>query len=214
MSKPRTSLSVSVRRYFVDTFFFSRTEFLRDKLVIDIGGKKKNKRGLFDIDKYAKVMYVNLDESTEPDVVADAAKIPLPDESYDAVILGEILEHVPDPVAVLKEARRLLRREGRVLATVPFNVGIHGDPHDYGRYTETYWKMLAEETSFRVESIERQGTMFAVLALMLQHLFRAKRRSWEPLQSWLVHFLMWLDGKTKAPLLKDWTTGYGIVLTK
>ena len=182
--------------------------------MIDIGGKKEGKRGLFDIDKYAKVTYVNIDKSTNPDIVADATSIPIPDECYDVAVMGEILEHLPEPVKALKETRRLLRPGGIVLATVPFMVGIHGDPHDYGRYTETFWQKASSDIGFKNIKIERQGTIFAVLALMVQHLFLSKNVSWRPIQTPLVRFLMWLDKRTKNKTLTAWTTGYGIVFTK
>ena len=105
MSKERTSLSVSVRRHFVDGFFFSHKKlFSPGKKIVDIGGKKDNKRGLFDIGIYgAEVKYVNIDRTTNPDIVSDAAQIPIPDSYCDIVIMGELLEHVPEPKKALKE---------------------------------------------------------------------------------------------------------------
>ena len=209
----RTSLSVSARRHFVDEFFFSHTEFLKNKKIVDIGGKKVNKRGLFNADKYAEVTYVNIDRSTEPDIVADASSIPLPNESYDVVILGEILEHVLEPKTVLREAKRLLRQGGKMLVTVPFMFPIHADPYDFARYTDYFWRKTAEGLGLNIE-IERQGTIFAVWALMVQHFFLSKGVSWHPIQNPFVKFLMWLDSRTTNKTLTAWTTGYGIVMTK
>lgn len=204
-----------MRRHFVDSFFFTNSELLKDKKVLDIGGKKAKKRGLFDVGAYsADVAYVNIDKTTEPDIVSDAASIPLPNDSFDAVIMGELLEHVPHPEAVLQEAYRLLAPGGRALATVPFMVGVHGDPYDYRRFTHTALQRMAEEAGFREAEIERQGAIFAVLALMIQHIFLSKGVSWRPIQIPLIKLLMWLDSKTTAPLLTAWTTGYGIILTK
>jgi SAM-dependent methyltransferase len=42
--------------------------------------------------------------------VAPAEALPFADASVDVVVLGEVLEHVFDPVAVLKEAARVARR--------------------------------------------------------------------------------------------------------
>jgi ubiquinone/menaquinone biosynthesis C-methylase UbiE len=49
-------------------------------------------------------------------VEADALSLPFADESFDHVWMMWFLEHVPDPPAVLREARRLLRRGGTVTA--------------------------------------------------------------------------------------------------
>jgi SAM-dependent methyltransferase len=48
--------------------------------------------------------------------------VPLADGSFDTVLLFEVLEHLHDPVAVLKEARRLCR--GRLLVTTPHSGDI------------------------------------------------------------------------------------------
>ncbi|MDO8424102.1 MAG: methyltransferase domain-containing protein [bacterium] len=210
----RTSLSTSVRRYFIDNFFFSRKDLIKGK-VIDIGGKKKNKRGLFDIGKITNnVTYINIERSTEPDIVSDAASIPLNDSTFDTAIIAELLEHVPEPAKVLMEAQRLLKPGGIALVTVPFNVGVHGDPSDYGRYTRVMLENMSREAGFSKVEIEEQGALFAVMALMIQHLFLAKKVSWRPIQIPIIKFLMWLDKRTTAPLLRTWTTGYGIVMEK
>ena len=49
---------------------------------------------------------------------ADAA-LPFPDESFDVVVAGELLEHIRDPAGLVGEARRVLRPGGRIVASVP-----------------------------------------------------------------------------------------------
>jgi 2-polyprenyl-3-methyl-5-hydroxy-6-metoxy-1,4-benzoquinol methylase len=41
------------------------------------------------------------------------------DDRYDLILLLDLLEHVPEPTAVLRRASALLRPDGRVLITVP-----------------------------------------------------------------------------------------------
>ncbi|GHF31122.1 hypothetical protein GCM10018790_05960 [Kitasatospora xanthocidica] len=50
-------------------------------------------------------------------LVADGADLPLPDASVDFVLLRYVLQHVPDPVSVLAEVRRVLKPGGRVACT-------------------------------------------------------------------------------------------------
>ncbi|MEP6978855.1 MAG: methyltransferase domain-containing protein [Thermoleophilia bacterium] len=54
-------------------------------------------------------------------VEGDAAALPFADGTFDAVILGEVLEHLDDDVAALREAQRVLLPEGLVAASVPRN---------------------------------------------------------------------------------------------
>jgi SAM-dependent methyltransferase len=48
--------------------------------------------------------------------VADAAELPFPDETFDHVWMMWFLEHVADPVAVLRESRRVLVEGGELTA--------------------------------------------------------------------------------------------------
>ncbi len=213
--KGRKSISVSVRRHFVDIFFHDAFEGTSSDIkIIDIGGKKKNKRGLFNTSDHGEVTYVNIDKTNEPDILASADNIPVNNDFYDVAVMGELLEHIPEPEPVIREARRILKFNGLLFISVPFNYPVHGDPDDYARYTDSYWKLVAEKNKFEIIKIEKHGSFFAVLGLMVQHLFRAKNKSWEPVQSWIVKFMMWLDERTESPILKDWTTGYGIIMRK
>jgi ubiquinone/menaquinone biosynthesis C-methylase UbiE len=49
--------------------------------------------------------------------VDDAAAIPFPDESFDAVVANHMLYHVPDLPVALDEIRRVLRPDGTLYAT-------------------------------------------------------------------------------------------------
>ena len=70
-----------------------------------------------------------------PDVFADAARLPFPDQSLEYVTCLEVLEHVQDPGAVVAEIARVLRPGGRAWISMPFLYPVHDAPHDYQRYT-------------------------------------------------------------------------------
>lgn len=56
-----------------------------------------------------------------PVVRADATSLPFPSASFDAVVLGEVLEHVEDDAGALSEAARVLRPHGILGLSVPRN---------------------------------------------------------------------------------------------
>ena len=51
-------------------------------------------------------------------VVNDTAKLPYKNESFDTVTIIAALNHIPNREEVLKEANRLLKRDGRIVITM------------------------------------------------------------------------------------------------
>jgi SAM-dependent methyltransferase len=68
------------------------------------------------------------------DFSSDASALPLADGSVDLVLSLELVEHVPEPAAVLAEIARVLKPGGTVILSVPSTVPRHDD-NDYWRFT-------------------------------------------------------------------------------
>lgn len=63
-----------------------------------------------------------------PTIVGDAEEEwPFEDASFDAVVICEVLEHLFDDVAALRQAHRVLASDGVLIGTVPF----HNDVPDW-----------------------------------------------------------------------------------
>jgi ubiquinone/menaquinone biosynthesis C-methylase UbiE len=63
-------------------------------------------------------------------VQADARRLPYPDDAFDRAFLVAVLGEIPEPDAALRELRRVVKRDGRIV------VGeLLGDPHMVGRRT-------------------------------------------------------------------------------
>jgi SAM-dependent methyltransferase len=103
------------------------------------------------------------------DLACPAHAIPVPSESLGAVLCTEVLEHVPDPLAVWREFYRILRPGGRVLLTTPMYWPQHEVPHDYYRYPEHGLRYLATTAGFEIEELWPRGGMWAFLGQVSMH---------------------------------------------
>jgi SAM-dependent methyltransferase len=52
-------------------------------------------------------------------VRGDAHHLPFPDGTFDRIIASEVLEHLPDDAAALRELARVLRPGGTIAVTIP-----------------------------------------------------------------------------------------------
>jgi SAM-dependent methyltransferase len=107
----------------------------------------------------------------------EGSRWPVADESTDIVLATEALEHVPEPNIFVAEARRVLRRGGRLIITVPFSARWHYVPHDYWRFTPSSLRMMLEAAGFYDVAVYARGNEVTVacnkaLALILMSLTR------------------------------------------
>lgn len=77
------------------------------------------------------------------------------DDSFDTVVLSDVLEHLPNPVSTLEEVDRILRPGGVLILGVPFMYWLHEVPRDYHRYTRYLLRLRLEELGHEVIKIEQ-----------------------------------------------------------
>lgn len=151
-------------------FHASRTVAQRSR-VLDVGAGDAPYAELF-----AHTDYVTLDwdgsvhdGARTATVSASADAIPLPDASFDTVILTQVLEHVRRPAVVLSEIARVLRPGGRLFATVPFVWELHEEPHDYWRFTRYALAALLEDAGLDAIAITARSDSFTALAQLMMN---------------------------------------------
>lgn len=116
--------------------------------------------------------HIGLDVVSGPKVdhvIREGERWPLDDESCDAVLCTQVLEHARDLDNVLREITRVLRRQGTVVATVPFLFGVHGAPQDYRRFTDAGLQMLFPPSSYQILQVSREGAVGSTIGILALH---------------------------------------------
>ena len=84
-------------------------------------------------------------------LLMDADKLPQSDESFDVVVLDNVLEHINDPFPILADIRRVLDLEGSLVVGVPGLKGYASDADHKVYYDEALLEHVAITTGFIIK---------------------------------------------------------------
>jgi SAM-dependent methyltransferase len=137
--------------------------------VLDLGAGDLTYRALLLQHAHA---YVGLDiEKTHPELncVGDGEKLPFADGSFDTVFCSEVMEHTPHPWLMMREIRRVLAPGGRLILFVPFIYYLHGEPHDYYRFSPYSLQVELQANQLRALQSGRLGGLVMFLGMLMQN---------------------------------------------
>lgn len=146
-------------------------EFLEGEKILEVG-----------IEKNRITNGISLDcvKEYNPDILCDLnkEKIPRDNNSFDAVVMGEVLEHTINPYKVMREFHRILKQNGILILSVPntcsfinrlnmlrgklpTGCAMPSDDDSYEHHIVDFNKEkiieLLEKTGFKVELITSNG---------------------------------------------------------
>ncbi|MDQ6835581.1 MAG: class I SAM-dependent methyltransferase [Actinomycetota bacterium] len=130
-----------------------RLELAAGSRVLDYGCAERPYRDFFG----PTVEYVGADLEGNPDadlILRADGSVPAPEQSFDAVISTQVLEHVQDPALYLAECFRLLRPGGRLLLSTHGVFPYHPDPVDLWRWTCAGLRLAVQDAGLQVVEFE------------------------------------------------------------
>lgn len=98
-----------------------------------------------------------------PDVVYDGNRLPFEDQSFDTVLNVQVLEHTARPAELVKEMARVLKHDGRLILSAPFQFRLHEEPHDYFRYSPHGLRELCRNASLEIVETHAMGSLWSVI---------------------------------------------------
>jgi SAM-dependent methyltransferase len=107
-----------LRRLYVDFYkeLADAVGYTPDTTVVELGSG-----GGFIKELYPKIITSDVLELTTVDKIFSACAMPFADDSLNAIMMIDVLHHIPDVRAFFREARRCLRPGGRVAMVEPAN---------------------------------------------------------------------------------------------
>ncbi len=142
--------------------------------LLDLGCGKAPLYGLYS--RYVQsVMLVDWPNTLHPnphlDLIQDINDpLSMPSESFQTVIMSDVLEHVHSPASLIREVARVLVPRGILILNVPFLVGLHEQPHDYYRYTRFALERIITHAGFQILELRAIGGYLEVHADLLSKL--------------------------------------------
>lgn len=86
----------------------------------------------------SNIFTLDIDRNSNADYIADICANNsdiLPSNHFDIIICTEVLEHTLNPFNAASELHRILKPNGKLFVTTPFNFRIHGPLPDCWRFT-------------------------------------------------------------------------------
>lgn len=146
------SKTQDVGRWYITRFVASVGERLPDGTsILDAGAGESVYKKLFAHCNY-KAIDLAIGESrwnyANLDYIGPLHEMPIENDTFDAVLCTQVLEHLEWPRESVKEMYRVLKPDGKLFMTVPMAHPEHQTPYDFFRYTSYGLESICKHAGF------------------------------------------------------------------
>ena len=103
------------------------------------------------------------------EVNGSATRLPFADGSFDTVLCTQMLDDVPEPSDIFREAARVLRPGGVLILTVGMLYPVHDPPHDFYRFTRYGLEYQAKKAGLTPEHFRASGGAWLAAGTLVVH---------------------------------------------
>ena len=222
-SEQQFTVPSPVQRYFNNAYAFEYVAAIRRlagnaQRILIIGDAGGRDYFSFKLTGRRPVVMDVAKQSLVPDlVIADAnAALPFAAGTFDAVVMAEVLEHLPDDFGALRRIRNVLTDDGALVLTVPY---FHDEEPTHVRiHSPASIERLLRAAGWRVaEYVEKGGGLcsvagcfpfaMAIHAANLTAFALTGRTFYQPMNRKLAAFDFWLGRKRHS--WHRWSRYYG-----
>ncbi|MEO5591970.1 MAG: class I SAM-dependent methyltransferase [Chitinophagaceae bacterium] len=172
----------AANQHYIVTYFIAEdiksaaSAFAKGKL-LDIGCGNKPYFSFF---KELVTGYTGCDIIQSSDNVVDllcpADDLRFENDYFDTVFSTQVIEHVANHQEMLKEACRVLKKDGFAIFTAPFCWELHEEPYDFFRFTKYGLADIFEKNGLEIIKIKSNGGKWAALfQIALNTLYSTRR---------------------------------------
>lgn len=173
------------------------SNYATDKKVLDIGSGGSS-YGRF----FPNRLTMDVSEKSQPDIVADAHKLPFENDTFEIVLCTEVLEHLMFPAIAISEMRRVLKDDGIVILTTRFIFPLHDTPGDYWRFTK--YGLMELFKDWQIIELIPETTNFSTVAVILQRLVYQSRFFLNKLTKTAIFLSAWLLDRLNFIIIKQY----------
>lgn len=142
-------------------------------IVLDAGAGEAPYKSLFVHTQYETADFEKVNKAyASSTYVCDLKEIPVENERFDYIVFNQVMEHLPDPLAVLSELNRIIKPKGKMIYTAPLFYEEHETPYDFYRYTQFGIKHLMASAGFTIERLDWLEGYYGTIGYQLDRMAR------------------------------------------